>query len=57
MISDWFHFLFGSARLLPPHVPAPEFALPDQENRIVQLSDFRGRHVVLWFYVKADTPG
>lgn len=36
---------------------APGFALPDQEGRIHQLSDYRGRWVVLYFYPKDDTPG
>jgi peroxiredoxin Q/BCP len=38
--------------------PAPDFSSPNQHNRIVSLSDFRGRqHVVLYFYPKDDTPG
>jgi peroxiredoxin Q/BCP len=36
---------------------APAFALPDETGRTVQLAEFRGRKVVLWFYVKDDTPG
>ena len=36
---------------------APEFSLQDHEGRIVRLSDYRGKTVVLWFYPKADTPG
>jgi peroxiredoxin len=37
---------------------APEFALPDQEGRVVKLSDFRGKKsVVLAFYVLAFTGG
>lgn len=36
---------------------APDFALPDQDGRTVQLSDLRGRPVVLYFYPKASTPG
>jgi peroxiredoxin Q/BCP len=36
---------------------APEFELPDQDGRIVKLSDFRGQPVVVYFYPKADTPG
>ena len=36
---------------------APDFQLPDQDGRIVKLSDFRGQPVVVYFYPKADTPG
>jgi peroxiredoxin Q/BCP len=36
---------------------APEFTLPDQDGNPVSLSAFRGRWVVLWWYVEADTPG
>jgi len=36
---------------------APDFALPDDTGKTVRLSDFRGRRVVLWFYVRDDTPG
>lgn len=43
---------------LKPGDTAPDFALPDQNGRIVRLSDFRGkRTVVLAFYVRAGTPG
>jgi peroxiredoxin Q/BCP len=37
---------------------APEFALPDQDGRVVKLSDFRGKkNVALAFYVLAFTGG
>ena len=36
---------------------APEFQLKDDTGRIVSLSDFKGRYVVLYFYPKDDTPG
>lgn len=36
---------------------APAFALPDETGRIVRLADFAGQRVVLWFYVRDDTPG
>ena len=36
---------------------APEFALPDKEGKIVKLSDFAGKKVVLYFYPKDNTPG
>jgi len=36
---------------------APEFTLPDENEKNVSLRDFRGRNVVLFFFPKADTPG
>jgi len=36
---------------------APDFALRDQEGRLVKLGDYRGKKVVLFFYVRDDTPG
>jgi cytochrome oxidase Cu insertion factor (SCO1/SenC/PrrC family) len=37
---------------------APDFTLPDQNNKPVKLSDFRGKkQVVLAFYVLAFTSG
>ena len=36
---------------------APSFALPDQDGTTVELSGFKGRKVLLYFYPKADTPG
>ena len=36
---------------------APDFVLKDQEGRLVKLSDFRGKKVILFFYVRDDTPG
>jgi thioredoxin-dependent peroxiredoxin len=36
---------------------APDFRLPDSDGNEVSLSDFRGRHVVVYFYPAAGTPG
>jgi peroxiredoxin Q/BCP len=36
---------------------APSFDLEDQAGRRVQLSDYRGRQVLVYFYPKADTSG
>ena len=37
--------------------PAPDFSLPDQNNRNHKLSDYQGHLVLLYFYPKDDTPG
>jgi len=37
--------------------PAPDFVLPDQSGKLVNLADFRGKWLVLYFYPKDDTPG
>ena len=36
---------------------APEFALPNQDNKIIKLSDYLGKKVVVYFYPKDNTPG
>lgn len=33
------------------------FTLADQDGNIINLTDFAGKSVVLFFYPKADTPG
>ena len=37
--------------------PAPDFRLPDSDGNQVALADFRGQHVVVYFYPAASTPG
>jgi thioredoxin-dependent peroxiredoxin len=36
---------------------APDFALASQAGKIVKLTDFRGKKLLIYFYPKADTPG
>ncbi len=36
---------------------APDFTLPDENGVEHKLSDYRGGHVLLYFYPKDDTPG
>jgi peroxiredoxin Q/BCP len=36
---------------------APEFHLPDANGNQVALTDFRGKRVILYFFVKANTSG
>jgi thioredoxin-dependent peroxiredoxin len=42
---------------LSPGDPAPDFSLPDADGKEVSLSDYRGRHVIVYFYPAASTPG
>jgi thioredoxin-dependent peroxiredoxin len=44
------------ARLKPGDV-APKFQLPDQRDQTINLANFRGRKLLVYFYPKADTPG
>ena len=37
--------------------PAPPFSLTDGKGERVALKDLAGKHVVLYFYPKDDTPG
>jgi peroxiredoxin Q/BCP len=36
---------------------APDFRVTADNGETVALSDYKGRHVVLYFYPKANTPG
>lgn len=38
-------------------IPAPDFSLPDEDGKVRNLADYRGKPVVLYFYPKDDTPG
>lgn len=40
----------------PPY-KAPDFTLSSDDGRPVELKDFKGKWVVLYFYPKDDTPG
>lgn len=43
--------------MLKEKTKAPDFKLPDQDNKMHSLSDYMGKWVVLYFYPKDDTPG
>jgi peroxiredoxin Q/BCP len=43
--------------MLPAGNPFPNFALPNQDGKIMKLSDFAGQWLVVYFYPKDDTPG
>ena len=42
---------------LSPGDAAPDFTLPDADGNKVSLADYRGRHVVIYFYPAGGTPG
>lgn len=42
---------------LKPGDKAPTFSAPDQNGNTKTLADFAGKHLVLYFYPKDDTPG
>ncbi len=35
----------------------PDFELKSQDDKLVKLSDFKGKNIVLYFYPKDNTPG
>ena len=37
--------------------PAPTFSLPNDKGQTVNLSDYAGQRVIVYFYPKANTPG
>ena len=46
-----------TARKLEPGDEAPDFALVDQHDETIRLSERRGHRVLVYFYPEADTPG
>lgn len=42
---------------LKPGDLAPDFAAPGTDGKLLRLTDFRGRKLVLYFYPMDDTPG
>ncbi len=42
---------------LQPGDPAPAFSAPDQNGNTVDMTDFAGRKLFVFFYPKANTSG
>ncbi|HCG72347.1 MAG TPA: peroxiredoxin [Nitrospina sp.] len=43
--------------MLQPGTEAPVFSVNDHNGNSINLKDYLGKKIVLWFYPKADTPG
>jgi thioredoxin-dependent peroxiredoxin len=43
--------------MLQPGTVAPAFSVNDHNGNLINLKDYLGKKIVLWFYPKADTPG
>lgn len=43
--------------MLQPGTPLPHFTASDDDGNEVSSGDWHGMWTVLWWYVKADTPG
>ena len=43
--------------MLKAGMRAPDFSNPDADMNIIELSQFSGKTLVLYFYVRDDTPG
>ena len=36
---------------------APNFNIPNHNNDMVSLSNFKNKKIIIWFFPKANTPG
>ena len=50
------HSIIGG-KMLEEGSPAPQFSAPDQHANMINLEDFSGKWIALWWYPKASTPG
>ena len=50
-------FGISGALAVEPGTAAPPFFAKDQDGKTIQLADFKGQYVLLYFYPKDETPG
>jgi peroxiredoxin Q/BCP len=53
----WAGTAFAASNLPRAGDAAPAFSLPDQNGKVRNAAEFRGKWLVLYFYPKDDTPG
>ena len=44
-------------RLLETGTEAPDFSIQDESGNVHTLRQYRGQRVVLWWFIRAQTPG
>jgi thioredoxin-dependent peroxiredoxin len=47
----------GGPKLLPEGTRAPDFRIHDESGNEHSLSQYRGKRVLLWWFIRASTPG
>lgn len=55
--QDYFTMSQKTDHPIKENEKAPAFSLSNAQGQTVQLSDFKGQYVVVYFYPKDDTPG
>lgn len=43
--------------MLEVGIKAPDFSLPDENNKLIKLSEYKGQKVILYFYPADMSPG
>ncbi|MGK5083444.1 peroxiredoxin [Bdellovibrionota bacterium FG-1] len=56
LLLGWVFLVFVCMALTPGD-SAPDFSVMNQDGKVIHLSDYKGKPVILYFYPKDDTPG
>ena len=57
LASLWIACLVPFLMALAPGDPVPDFTAKNQDGKLIHLSDFHGKPVLIYFYPKDETPG
>jgi hypothetical protein len=55
--GGWMARSLLAGAMLAPGQPFPAWQLPDQTGAKVSSADLKGQAYLLWYFVKASTPG